>query len=122
MLFRRFRNGRRTHMKNVNSLLGQIRDYQTQAQQGVNLTPDSVADTTSKDKVGFGAAVKGALNQVNSLQQASEAQKVSYELGQTDSLPNVVLSMQKASLAFEATVQVRNKVLKAYEEILNMPV
>ena len=110
------------HMKNVNSLLGQIRDYQTQAQQGVNLTPDSVADTTNKDKVGFGAAVKGALNQVNSLQQASEVQKVSYELGQTDSLPNVVLSMQKASLAFEATVQVRNKVLKAYEEILNMPV
>ena len=46
---------------------------------------------------------------------------MSYELVQTDSLPNVVL-MQKDSLAFEATVQVRNKVLKAYEEILNMPV
>ncbi len=110
------------HMKNVNSLLGQIRDYQTQAQQGVSLTPNSVSETSNKETVGFGEAVKGALNQVNSLQQASESQKVSYELGQTDSLPNVVLSMQKASLAFEATVQVRNKVLKAYEEILNMPV
>jgi flagellar hook-basal body complex protein FliE len=110
------------HMKNVNSLLGQIRDYQTQAQQGVSLKPDAASETSSKETVGFGAAVKGALNQVNSLQQASEVQKVSYELGQTDSLPNVVLSMQKASMAFEATVQVRNKVLKAYEEILNMPV
>lgn len=111
-----------THMKNVSSLLGQIRDYQTQAQQGVNLKPNSVSETPAQVPIGFGAAVKGALNQVNSLQQASEAQKVSYELGTTDSLPNVVLSMQKASLAFEATVQVRNKVLKAYEEILNMPV
>ena len=111
-----------THMKNINSLLGQIRDYQTQAQLGVSLKPDAVSETSSKETVGFGEAVKGALNQVNSLQQASEVQKVSYELGKTDSLPNVVLSMQKASLAFEATVQVRNKVLKAYEEILNMPV
>ncbi|MGA1160920.1 MAG: flagellar hook-basal body complex protein FliE, partial [Burkholderiaceae bacterium] len=33
-----------------------------------------------------------------------------------------VLAMQKASLNFEATLQVRNKVLKAYEDILNMPV
>ena len=32
------------HMKNVNSLLGQIRDYQTQAQQGVSLKPDAVSE------------------------------------------------------------------------------
>jgi flagellar hook-basal body complex protein FliE len=33
-----------------------------------------------------------------------------------------VMNMQKASLAFEATVQVRNKVMQAYQEIMNMPV
>jgi flagellar hook-basal body complex protein FliE len=32
------------------------------------------------------------------------------------------MSIQKSSLAFEATLQIRNKVLKAYEEIMNMPV
>jgi flagellar hook-basal body complex protein FliE len=37
-------------------------------------------------------------------------------------MTEVVLAMQKASLNFEATLQVRNKVLKAYEDILNMPV
>jgi flagellar hook-basal body complex protein FliE len=37
-------------------------------------------------------------------------------------LTDVVLGMQKSSLSFEATLQVRNKVVKAYEEILNMPV
>jgi flagellar hook-basal body complex protein FliE len=34
----------------------------------------------------------------------------------------VILEMQKSSLAFEATLQVRNKVLQAYEQIMNMPV
>jgi flagellar hook-basal body complex protein FliE len=37
-------------------------------------------------------------------------------------LTDVVLAMQKSSLAFEATLQIRNKVLKAYDDILNMPV
>jgi flagellar hook-basal body complex protein FliE len=32
------------------------------------------------------------------------------------------MSMQKSSLAFEATLQIRNKVLKAYEDVMNMPV
>ena len=37
-------------------------------------------------------------------------------------LTDVVMNMQKSSLAFEATLQIRNKVLKAYEDIMNMPV
>ena len=45
-----------------------------------------------------------------------------YERGEEIPLANVVLGMQKSSIAFEATLQVRNKVLKAYEEIMNMPV
>ena len=45
-----------------------------------------------------------------------------YERGEDVPLTDVVLSMQKSSLSFEATLQVRNKVVKAYEEILNMPV
>jgi flagellar hook-basal body complex protein FliE len=45
-----------------------------------------------------------------------------YERGEDVPLTDVVLSMQKSSLSFEATLQVRNKVLKAYEDIMNMPV
>jgi flagellar hook-basal body complex protein FliE len=37
-------------------------------------------------------------------------------------LTEVVMKMQKASLAFEATVQVRNKILSAYQDVMNMPV
>jgi flagellar hook-basal body complex protein FliE len=45
-----------------------------------------------------------------------------YERGEDVPLTDVVLAMQKSSLSFEATLQVRNKVLKAYEDIMNMPV
>ena len=45
-----------------------------------------------------------------------------FERGEDVPLTDVVISMQKASLSFEATLQVRNKVLRAYEEIMNMPV
>jgi flagellar hook-basal body complex protein FliE len=45
-----------------------------------------------------------------------------YQMGGDIPLTDVVMSMQKASLAFEATVQVRNKVMQAYQDIMNMPV
>ena len=45
-----------------------------------------------------------------------------YERGEDVPLTDVVMQMQKSSLAFEATMQVRNKLLKAYEDIMNMPV
>ena len=55
-------------------------------------------------------------------QQASADLKNAYERGEDIPLTDVVLSMQKASIGFEATLQVRNKLLKAYEDIKNMPV
>jgi flagellar hook-basal body complex protein FliE len=62
------------------------------------------------------------LDGVNSAQQKSTAMTDAFDRGEEVPLTEVVLSMQKSSLAFEATLQVRNKVMKAYEEIMNMPV
>jgi len=73
-------------------------------------------------KPAFGDVVRGSLQSVNDLQQFSAAQRTAYEKGENIPLTDVVLGMQKASLAFEATLQIRNKVMKAYEEIMNMPV
>jgi flagellar hook-basal body complex protein FliE len=73
-------------------------------------------------KTGFSDLVSGALGQVNDLQVQSSDMRAAFDRGENMALTDVVLGMQKSSLAFEATLQVRNKVLKAYEEILNMPV
>ena len=74
------------------------------------------------DNPTFTELVGDSLQQVNSLQKLSQAQRAAYEKGEDIPLTDVVLGMQKSSLAFEATLQIRNKVLKAYEDILNMPV
>jgi flagellar hook-basal body complex protein FliE len=70
----------------------------------------------------FGAALKGALQQVNGLQSNAEAVSNSYERGDTTDIAAVMLSREQASVGFQATLQVRNKLLSAYKDIMSMPV
>ena len=70
----------------------------------------------------FTDSVRNLLNKVNDVNVNSEKMADAYQRCEDIPLTDVVLGMQKASLSFEATLQVRNKVLKAYEDIMNMPV
>ena len=70
----------------------------------------------------FTDSVRNLLNKVNDVNVNSEKMADAYQRGEDIPLTDVVLGLQKASLSFEATLQVRNKVLKAYEDIMNMPV
>ena len=74
------------------------------------------------DLPNFTDSVRNLLNKVNDVNVNSEKMADAYQRGEDIPLTDVVLGMQKASLSFEATLQVRNKVLKAYEDIMNMPV
>jgi flagellar hook-basal body complex protein FliE len=71
---------------------------------------------------GFGEAMKTALAQVNEAQQNSTAMTEAYERGEVTDIAAVMLSRQQASIGFEATMQVRNKLLSAYKDIMSMPV
>jgi flagellar hook-basal body complex protein FliE len=73
-------------------------------------------------RVGFGDAMQGALRQVNEMQAQSSAITEAYERGQTTDIAAVMLARQQASIGFEATMQVRNRLLSAYKDIMNMPV
>lgn len=111
---------------NAQYLLSQIQKYQSSMQ--VTQSRDAVAGINPEmlDRTNFATSVTEAmgraLNQVNDSQAASRAMVTRFESGEDVPLTDVVLSMQKSSLAFEATLQVRNKILKAYEDIMNMPV
>jgi flagellar hook-basal body complex protein FliE len=105
---------------NVQSMLEVLRSYQSQAAGGAGATTEPAA--TKVGQPTFFDSVKNALDGVNSAQQKSTAMTDAFDRGEEVPLTEVVLSMQKSSLAFEATLQVRNKVMKAYEEIMNMPV
>ena len=73
-------------------------------------------------KSGFGDYIATAVESVNETQMNAAEMRDAYERGEDVPLTDVVLAMQKSSLAFEATLQVRNKLLKAYNDVMNMPV
>ena len=62
------------------------------------------------------------LNAVNTAQADASAASAAYERGDTSDIAGVMIARQKSSIAFEATLQVRNKLLSAYRDIMNMPV
>jgi flagellar hook-basal body complex protein FliE len=70
----------------------------------------------------FGAAIHQALQQVNAQQAKASELSEAYERGDTHDIVSVMIERQKASLGFETTLQVRNKLLSAYRDIMNMPV
>ncbi|MFK3863463.1 flagellar hook-basal body complex protein FliE [Pseudoalteromonas rhizosphaerae] len=71
----------------------------------------------------FGDLLSDALNTVNGLQADAKQKVTAVEMGDRNvSLADAMIASQKSSVAFEATVQVRNKLVEAYKEIMNMPV
>jgi|SRR5579883_3278988 flagellar hook-basal body complex protein FliE len=69
------------------------------------------------------SAAKNVFSNVNNLQMESEQLKNAYISGDKSvSISQVVVAAQKSKLAFEGLVTVRNKILEAYKEIMNMPV
>jgi flagellar hook-basal body complex protein FliE len=106
---------------NIQSMLETLRSYQAQAGQNPADVP-SATSAAGTPKASFGNLISGALDQVNELSTEAKTLRTAYERGEDLPLTDVVLGMQKSSIAFEATLQIRNKVLKAYEDVLNMPV
>lgn len=71
----------------------------------------------------FAELLKESVTQVNAAQQQAGDLAARFEQGAPDvSLAEVMVSMQKASLQFEAVTQVRNRIVSAYREIMNMQV
>jgi flagellar hook-basal body complex protein FliE len=114
---------------NIQAMLQTLRSYQSQAAGGIDTDGNKVGGLNGlagsqgpQGPSGFSDLVRQTVNKVNENQMNASKISSAYERGEGVPLTDVVLSMQKSSLSFEATLQVRNKVLKAYEDILNMPV
>lgn len=83
--------------------------------------PVASVSEPAKDALPFQAAMSDALKAVSAVQAESSAQSAAYERGDTMDLAQVMIARQKASLAFEATLQVRNRLLGAYKDVMSMP-
>jgi len=72
---------------------------------------------------GFSQVLEQAVNKVNSVQKASGAVATAFEQGQPGvDITDVMIASQKANVSFQAMVQVRNKLVEAYRDVMNMPV
>ena len=70
----------------------------------------------------FASQLTNALGEVSKVQNEADSTMKAYEAGDEVDVTKVMLAREKSSLAFEATVQVRNKLLSAYKDITTMPV
>lgn len=98
-------------------LLNQIRTLNAELQSPL---PNPARETS---QVGFGSLLTNAIDEVNKSQLHATDMKRTFEAGNSDaSLAEVMISVQKADLSFRAMTEVRNKLVTAYQEIMNMPV
>ncbi len=79
--------------------------------------------TTKGESGNFSSIIGGMINAVNSAQENSAELKKSYELGDTNvSLTEVMIASKKSELSFQALLQVRNKLLSAYQDVMRMQI
>ena len=103
-----------------NQLLTQLHKLSELAKAGVS-QPN--ANISGVGKPEFGNLLTKAIDNVNQLQMDSGRAAASIESGDGGvSLVKAMIASQKANVAFQATVQVRNKVVSAYQDIMNMPI
>jgi flagellar hook-basal body complex protein FliE len=99
---------------NVNQVLAQMRTMSLQA--GGQEAPDSAGNTD------FSALLQQSIAAVNDTQQSAGKMTEAFETGAANvSLADVMVATQKANVSFQAMLQVRNKLVDAYQEVMNMP-
>ncbi len=102
---------------NINGLQSEMQAMMVEA------TNSRTAPTGQKVGADFGDMLSQAINNVNGLQKSSSDLQMRFDRGDEGiSLSDVMIARNKSTVAFEATIQVRNKLVEAYKELMNMPV
>jgi flagellar hook-basal body complex protein FliE len=100
----------------IDQLLSQLNAASAQA-------AGKVAPAAENGAADFAGILKSAVEEVNAAQQGAEKLSQAFQTGQSDAnIQDVMISLQKANLSFQTMVQVRNKLVTAYQDIMNMQV
>lgn len=87
--------------------------------QGAALT---AKQTPPSGPASFGQLLQGSLDRVNQLQTEADANISDLATGKQTDIHQTMIAMEKASVSFELLMQIRNKLIAAYENIMRMPV
>lgn len=106
----------------IEAMVAQLKAAQARATPAA-AAADNPLQAKAAGAVDFSSALKSSLDQVNQVQLQSQQLAQRFEMGDTTvSLSDAMISLQKSSIALQQTVQVRNKLVAAYQEIMNMGV
>ena len=111
----------------VNSVLAQIRTLSAQTQgfaKPIEQTgaTGALGGAAAANQGGFGTLVGKAIGEVNSAEQTAATLQNKFDLGDPSTdLSSVMLATSKAQLQFRAMVEIRNRLVSAYQDIMNMP-
>jgi len=105
-------------VQGIDQLLGELRSAAALAAgRSVSVAQDGT------DGPEFSQVLKQSIDQVNRMQLEAQDKQLAFQAGDPGAdLQDVMVSLQKASLSFQTMVQVRNKLVGAYQEIMNMQV
>ena len=107
----------------ANSLYAQMQSMQMEALGNRMPSNEENVAPVNQSTSNFTEMLKEAVNNVNDIQQEAGAKRTAFEMGDKSvTLADTMIAASKASIAFEATVQVRNKFIEAYKDIMSMPV
>lgn len=87
--------------------------------RATGLKPDTSSATSGKS---FSETLSEAVGQVNELQKTSDQAMQAMAAGKTDNIPEVMMAAEKADIAVKLMVQVRNKIIEAYQDVMKMQV
>lgn len=106
-------------VSNANRFLetGNLRDSKSLAVEGIS-SKDSSSDTGKT----FADTLKEAVSSVNELQKASDKFAQNIATGKTDDVAGAMIAADRADIALRVMVQVRNKIIDAYQEVMKMQV
>ncbi|MDD5390717.1 MAG: flagellar hook-basal body complex protein FliE [Gallionellaceae bacterium] len=108
-------------MNDIDLMVNQLRAVAAQASVGAPVGAANAA--TQPPSQDFATLLQSAVDEVNNTQLDARQLTKQFESGNAEvNLQDVVLSLQKASLSFQTMVQVRNKLVSAYQEVMNMQV
>ncbi|MBI4742117.1 MAG: flagellar hook-basal body complex protein FliE [Betaproteobacteria bacterium] len=105
--------------KGIDQMLGMLRATATQASGGVTGAQGAPAAGATD----FAQVLKNSIEQVNQAQQQADGMAANFAAGDGNgNLHEVMIALQKANVSFQEMVQVRNKLVTAYHDVMNMQV
>ncbi len=107
----------------ASQLLNQMRSMVEEMNAQKNMVNNPSSQIKAEQTSGFGEVLKNSLAEINQQQNTASTLSTQFEAGDPNvKLSDVMVSIQKAEVSLQGALQIRNKFVSAYQDIINMPI